>query len=192
MLEELYQETILELSRSQEYRGDLKDQPHACDVCMHNPLCGDCVHLWIEPAADGVLGKVRFCGHGCSISQASATMMAALIEGRDAEFAKQLIEDFKLLLSGKLPEDDPARVRLDHLVALEGVRRFPARQRCAALAFDALTGTLNRLAEHQEPRMRVTSGCCSIASSTHGDGVAGEQDGPVIQLGTKLETKRKG
>lgn len=182
MLEELYQETIIELSRSQQYRGDLRDQPHACDVCMHNPLCGDCVHLWIEPGENGVLGKVRFCGHGCSISQASATMMASLIEGRDAEFAKQLIEDFKLLMAGKLDESDPARQRLDTLLALEGVRRFPARQRCAALAFDALTGTLKRLSEHQEPRMRVTSGCCSIAEAHENDA--------LVPLGVPLGGKR--
>lgn len=183
MLEELYQEAILESARSTAYRGDLTDRKNALNVLVHNPLCGDQVRLWIEsgsldalepclkcpahvPISEGsetgepasaaapssCINCARFSGHGCSISQASASMLCAAVEGKSAEEAALLIEDFKKLLNGSA--DHASRERLGELVSLEGVRRFPARARCASIAFEALAAVLRK-----DSGAVVTTGC---------------------------------
>ena len=93
------------------------------------------IDLWLD-ARDGIVVDVKFCGSGCAISQASAALMAELIGGRRVTDLPGMIDDFQKLLDG----DDTAEVRerLGELVALEGVRKFPVRRRCAALAFEAL------------------------------------------------------
>jgi nitrogen fixation NifU-like protein len=135
MLEDLYQQVILDSSRSLRHRGELSKSEHACHELVHNPLCGDTVDLWFE-IEDGVVREVKFSGQGCTISQASASLMAEVIEGRTLADAISCIDDFQSLLSGQA--DESTRQRLGSLVALEGVKKFPVRMRCAMLAFEAL------------------------------------------------------
>ncbi len=145
MLEELYQEEILDASKSTRFRGDLQGVEGAKDALVNNPLCGDNVHLWVKPS-ENKLECVCFSGHGCSISQASASMLSELVQGRSTEEAKIVVEAFKKLLAGKI--EDSERELLHSLVALEGVRRFPARARCASIAFEALSKILEQISKN--------------------------------------------
>lgn len=135
MFEDLYQEIILESSRSDLFRGDLSAVPTARHELVRNPLCGDTVDLWVD-VQDGVVKDVRFAGQGCAISQASASLLAELIRGKEISALAGIVSDFQSLLDGECAEGQ--RKILGPLVALEGVRQFPIRRRCALLAFEAL------------------------------------------------------
>jgi nitrogen fixation NifU-like protein len=113
-----------------------------------NPLCGDEVILYLE-VDGGVVSDVRTGGQGCSISQASTSMMSAAIKGKPVEDARQLIQAFKALMSiheskleGESGDGDGAAalegVRLGDLEALQGVVKFPVRIKCATLAWNTL------------------------------------------------------
>lgn len=129
----LYQELILKHYRHPTHRGAL-DEADA-GVVMNNPSCGDTIELQLR-VRDGRIDAVRFAGHGCAISQASASMMAQQVEGKTVEEAAALFARFRDLLHG---DADAARDRaLGDLRALAGVSKFPQRVRCAMLAWNAL------------------------------------------------------
>ncbi len=134
-LEELYQEIILDHYRSPRGRGRLP-RPTA-RVHHHNPLCGDEILLDVE-VSDGKVVGIAFEGQGCSISQASASMMTEAVRGKTVEEAADLAEEVRLVMHGK-PADEE---RLGEVAALEGVRRFPVRVKCALLAWMALLDAL--------------------------------------------------
>lgn len=102
-------------------------------VQLTNPTCGDEIELALL-VEGGVVRDVRFLGHGCSISMASASMMTEAIKGRTTVEAVALLEDFKCLVKG----GDCDKSRLGDLEALAGVAKFPARYKCATLAWNAL------------------------------------------------------
>ena len=108
---------------------------------MNNPTCGDEIELSVRLEGDR-LADVGFTGQGCSISQASASMMSDRLHGRTLDEVAALAESFNALVQGRIsPTDAP---ELGDLRALAGVARFPARVRCALLAWNALaelTGT---------------------------------------------------
>ena len=135
MFEDLYQEIILESSRSTAFRGDLADVPNALNEVVRNPLCGDTIDLWLD-VQDGTVKDIKFAGQGCAISQASASLLAELVRGKRISELSDLVSDFQALLDGEC--GDSQRKVLGPLVALEGVRQFPIRRRCALLAFEAL------------------------------------------------------
>jgi nitrogen fixation protein NifU and related proteins len=148
-LEDLYREIILDHYRAPRNRGELPVPP-AHKVEGFNPLCGDEVILYLD-VDDGVVTDVRTGGQGCSISQASTSMMSAAIKGKPAEEARQLIRAFKALMSiheSHLEGGDGAGgdgegaaiagVRLGDLEALQGVVKFPVRIKCATLAWNTL------------------------------------------------------
>lgn len=132
----LYQELILQHYRHPRNRGEL-DAPDA-EVHMRNPTCGDEIVLQLRTEGARI-EAVRFHGQGCSISQASASMMAQLLEGKTREEADALAARFTQMMHGS-PEaaKDPA---LGDLRALAGVAKFPARVKCALLAWNALDET---------------------------------------------------
>jgi len=139
-LDELYQELILDHHRNPRGRGVLV----AADATssLFNPLCGDEVSIAVKHR-DGRLGQIAFDGHGCSISQASASMMTELCQGRSLEEAHSLVQAFTRMMKG---EADPAELeRLGDAVALEGVQRFAARIKCAMLAWEAMEQCLAKL-----------------------------------------------
>jgi nitrogen fixation NifU-like protein len=145
-LQDLYREIILDHYRAPRNRGELPVPP-ARRVEGFNPLCGDEVVLYLE-IEDGVVADVKTAGQGCSISQASTSMMSAAIKGKPVEEARTLIRAFKALMSiheSKLEgveETDLAAelegVRLGDLEALQGVVKFPVRIKCATLAWNVL------------------------------------------------------
>ena len=148
-LEDLYREIILDHYRSPRNRGELPVPP-AHKVEGFNPLCGDEVVLYLEvdPASETVT-DVKIAGQGCSISQASTSMMSAAVKGKPLDEVVKLIRAFKALMSiheSKLEgESDGADlasdlegVRLGDLEALQGVVKFPVRIKCATLAWNTL------------------------------------------------------
>jgi nitrogen fixation NifU-like protein len=130
-LEELYREVILEHYRSPRNRGRIDDPTVA--TRGHNPLCGDSVEVSLA-IEDGVVRDVRFQGRGCSISQASASMMTEAVKGRSLDDARHLVEDVKTLLRGEASES----AEHGDLDALLGVRKYPVRLKCALLAWTTL------------------------------------------------------
>jgi len=146
-LQDLYREIILDHYRAPRNRGELPVPP-AHRVEGFNPLCGDEVVLYLQ-VEDGVVVDVRTEGQGCSISQASTSMMSAAIKGRPVGEVATLIRAFKALMSiheSKLEggddapadADDLAGVRLGDLEALQGVVKFPVRIKCATLGWNVL------------------------------------------------------
>lgn len=132
-LKSLYQELILQHYRKPKNRGEL-EAPDV-EIAMNNPVCGDMITLQMK-VVDGVIEAVRFSGQGCSISQASASMMAQILEGASLEEADAVSARFLQMMHG---DPEAARDRmLGDLRALEGVARFPARVKCALLAWNAL------------------------------------------------------
>lgn len=136
-LASLFQELILEHYKRPRNRGTI-DEPDA-DVHMNNPTCGDEVHLQLR-LRDGVIEDAKFLGEGCSISQASISMMTQLVKGRTAAEARRLGERFTEMMHG---DADAARDReMGDLRALAGVAKFPVRVKCALLGWDALDEAL--------------------------------------------------
>jgi nitrogen fixation protein NifU and related proteins len=148
-LEDLYREIILDHYRSPRNRGEL-DVPPAHKVEGFNPLCGDEVVLFldVDPETETVR-DIKIAGQGCSISQASTSMMSAAVKGKPLDEVVKLIRAFKALMSiheSKLEgESDGADlasdlegVRLGDLEALQGVVKFPVRIKCATLAWNTL------------------------------------------------------
>ncbi|HET6232987.1 MAG TPA: SUF system NifU family Fe-S cluster assembly protein [Longimicrobiaceae bacterium] len=129
----LYQEVILKHYRDSSHRGELAERD--AEIQMNNPTCGDAIVLHLR-LRGGRVDAIRFSGHGCAISQASASMMAKQLEGKTTEESGELIARFKDLVHG---DADAARdKRLGELRALAGVAKFPVRVRCAMLAWNAL------------------------------------------------------
>ena len=155
-LEDLYREIILDHYRAPRNRGELPVPP-AAKVEGFNPLCGDEVVLYLD-VDDGVVRDVRTEGQGCSISQASTSMMSSAVKGQPVEDARQLIRAFKSLMSiheSKLDGEvdgagDAASalegVELGDLEALQGVVKFPVRIKCATLAWNTLEQGLDEAA----------------------------------------------
>ena len=136
----LYQELILDHYRRPRNKGELAGA--TTSVTMKNPLCGDEVALHVLLDGDKV-SDVRFSGRGCSISQASASMMTQLVKGKSATEIGQLRDTFRDMVMGTSRADDQVvTTTLGSLRALSGVSRFPARVKCALLAWYALESAM--------------------------------------------------
>jgi nitrogen fixation NifU-like protein len=129
-LDELYREVILDHYAHPRNRGRLV--PSDVSVEGTNPLCGDELFLTVR-LRDGRVEDARFEGRGCSISQASTSMMTDAIKGKTLIEVRALVARFKGMMHGQDPGDD-----LGELAALQGVRKFPVRIKCATLAWIAL------------------------------------------------------
>jgi nitrogen fixation protein NifU and related proteins len=128
----LYQELILQHYRKPKNQGTLESPD--VEVAMNNPVCGDEITLQLSISGDRI-EAARFSGHGCAISQASASMMAHLLEGKTLEEAAAIDTRFTELMHGN---EEAAKDRsLGDLRALAGVAKFPARVKCALLAWNA-------------------------------------------------------
>ena len=133
----LYQELILDHYRRPRNKGTLEN-PDA-RVEMKNPLCGDEIELHVAFDAGSVC-DLKFSGRGCSISQASASMMTQLVKGKSTEEIDALRKRFRELMLGD--ETAGRDEKLGSLRALSGVSRFPARVKCALLAWNALESAM--------------------------------------------------
>ena len=153
-LEDLYREIILDHYRSPRNRGELPTPP-ATKSEGFNPLCGDEVVLYLV-VEDGTVVDVKIGGQGCSISQASTSMMSSAVKGKSVEEARRLISAFKALMSihesklegesdGADLQDELDDVALGDLEALQGVVKFPVRIKCATLAWNTLQQGLDEV-----------------------------------------------
>ena len=132
-LSALYQELILDHYRRPRNKGTLPEPTGSAS--LRNPLCGDEVDVQVD-VRDGRVADAKFAGRGCSISQASASMMTELVKGRTPEEVKALGERFAAMIRG---EDGAATDQaLGQARALAGVSRFPTRVRCAMIAWEAV------------------------------------------------------
>jgi nitrogen fixation NifU-like protein len=138
-LEELYQEVILDHSRRPRNFGEL---PNAA-VIVHgdNPACGDEIHLAVRFGDDGSLEDIKFTGHGCAISQASASMMTMKLKGKSRDETMSILRTFHDLVTAETPTD--AR-KLGDLQLMEGVRKCPQRVKCAMLPWRAVEQALQQ------------------------------------------------
>lgn len=135
----LFQELILDHYRKPRNKGEL-EQPDV-SVHMRNPSCGDEVHLQMR-VKDGTIEDARFVGDGCSISQASISMMTQLVKGKSVADALGIADRFTQMMHG---DAEAARdKKLGDLRSLAGVSKFPVRVKCALLGFNALEEGLPR------------------------------------------------
>jgi len=133
-LDDLYREVILDHYQHPRNRGRLESPDIA--TRGHNPLCGDEVELSLN--FDGeMVSDAAFGGRGCSISQASASMMTESIKGHSMADAGRLAEAFKAVMTANASPDTLAEA--EELQSLQGVKRFPVRVKCALLPWTALT-----------------------------------------------------
>jgi nitrogen fixation NifU-like protein len=141
-LDDLYRQVILEHYQSPHNRGRLTEP----DVANRgrNPMCGDDVEISASIAGDKV-EEIRFVGRGCSISQASASMLTDVVKGKSLAEARDLVEGFKLMMRGE-PTGD---VDLSDVEALGGVRKFPVRVKCAMLAWTTFEEGIDSYAARQ-------------------------------------------
>ena len=129
-LNDLYQQTILEHAREPRNAGRLEHPTH---IAMgKNPLCGDALELMLQIDEDRIT-TMRFIGEGCAISQASCSLMTVELEGKTIAEARALLLKMTDMLTEKDVEGLPPRLQV-----LSGVRAFPARVKCAMLAWRVL------------------------------------------------------
>ena len=139
-LKELYRDVILDHNRHPRNFGPLEDANHHAEG--NNPLCGDRLKLYLKVEND-VVKEASFEGAGCAISTASASLMTESLKGKTREEALRLIDKFHTLLT----TDTPASKDLGKLVVFCGVRDYPARVKCATLAWHTLKSALNGTGE---------------------------------------------
>ncbi len=137
-LDELYREVILDHYTHPRNRGVLEPADITRDGA--NPLCGDELRISLR-VRGGIVEDIRFQGKGCSISQASASMMTEQVKGKPVEEVVRLIAAFKAMMHGEAPAADS----LGDLEALQGVRKFPVRVKCATLSWVTLELALDEL-----------------------------------------------
>lgn len=141
-LSDLYQQLILDHNKSPRNRRRI--DPAGRAARGYNPLCGDRVTVYLDLDGD-VIRDIAFEGSGCAISTAAASMMTQALKGRTLAEAQALFEQFHDLLAGD-EADRPAGERgadLGKLEAFAGVRRFPARVKCATLAWHTFKAALD-------------------------------------------------
>jgi nitrogen fixation NifU-like protein len=135
-LEELYKEVILDHYRAPRNKGRL--DPHDIAIERNNPLCGDEIELFLKFDGDTLEG-IAFDGKGCSISQASASMMTEKVRGLETKKAAAMAESIKKMMAGEEEGDASA---LGDLVSLKGVVKYPVRIKCALLGWNSLLEAL--------------------------------------------------
>jgi nitrogen fixation NifU-like protein len=136
-LNELYQQVILDHNKSP--KNFRKIENATKEIEGYNPLCGDHIMLYLLMDGD-VIKDISFTGSGCAISKASTSMMTAAMKGKTIEEAEKLFENFHAMISGD--DNDVDKNALGSLKVFEGVKEFPARVKCAILAWHTLHAAL--------------------------------------------------
>lgn len=130
-LDELYRRVIMDHYKNPRNRGTLDED--SVTVNLNNPTCGDRIQLQLQ-VEDGVVKLAKYTGEGCSISMSSASMMTDAIRGKTLDEALGMAEKFSAMMQGQPVEFG----EYEDLEALSGVSKFPARIKCATLAWNAL------------------------------------------------------
>jgi len=130
-LDDLYRRVIMDHYKTPRNRGELEEG--SVTVNLNNPTCGDRISLQLQ-LEGGIVRDVKFTGEGCSISMSSASMMTEAIKGKTSGEALELADKFSSLMKGEDVHFD----EYEDVEALSGVNKFPARIKCATLAWNAL------------------------------------------------------
>ncbi|ATO48899.1 MULTISPECIES: Fe-S cluster assembly sulfur transfer protein SufU [Brevibacillus] len=138
-LDDLYRRVIMDHYQKPRNKGKLEDE-NGLVINLNNPTCGDSISLSLQ-VENGVVVDAKFLGEGCSISMSSASMMTEAVKGKNEEEALRLIQIFSDMMQGKEPDDS---IDLGDIEALQGVCKFPARIKCATLAWKALEQGINQ------------------------------------------------
>ena len=142
-MRDLYQQVILDHNRSPRNFREIEDADHVAHG--DNPLCGDKIRVYVKLNGD-MIEDVSFHGSGCAISQSSASLMTAAVMGKSVAEAEEMFHKFQAMVTAE--SDQPAsRKELGKLAAFAGVREFPARVKCANLAWHTLHAALKEQAE---------------------------------------------
>ncbi|GGE80725.1 Fe-S cluster assembly sulfur transfer protein SufU [Priestia taiwanensis] len=136
-LDTLYRQVIMDHYKNPRNRGSLDDGSVTID--LNNPTCGDRIRLQMK-VEDNIVVEAKFQGEGCSISMSSASMMTQAIKGKKLEEALKLSDIFSNMMQGKEYDDS---IDLGDIEALQGVAKFPARIKCATLAWKAMEKGIN-------------------------------------------------
>lgn len=139
-VEEMYQDIILDHAHEKHHSG--LREPFGAEVHHVNPTCGDEVRLRVALEGERI-ADVSYQGDGCSISQASTSVMADLVIGQDIDEAMSLFEDFRTMMEGQ-GQVEPDEDRLEDGIAFAGVAQFPARVKCAMLGWSAMRDAVVR------------------------------------------------
>ncbi len=141
-IEELYREVILEHFKAPRNKGAIAQPSNKADGV--NPLCGDQITITAS-VENGKVKDVKFQGQGCAISQSSASMMTAVVKGKSLGEARAITKTFKTMFGiddTSLTEEAAPKDQIGDLEALEGVKKYPVRIKCALLAWNTLLQAL--------------------------------------------------
>ncbi|EGL20056.1 MULTISPECIES: Fe-S cluster assembly sulfur transfer protein SufU [Paenibacillus] len=130
-LDDLYRRVIMDHYKTPRNRGSFDDN-ESVSINLNNPTCGDRITLQMQ-VEDGKVKAAKYVGEGCSISMSSASMMTDAVKGKTLEEALEMAENFSKLMKG-----EDVEFEYEDIEALSGVNKFPARIKCATLAWNAL------------------------------------------------------
>lgn len=137
-LKQLYQEIILDHNKNPRHFGEIPQPTHKAEG--YNPLCGDRYNLYLR-VEDGKIADAGFDGAGCAISKSSASLMTSCLIGSTLQEAEQLFDNFHRMLTEEInPEDLPGKTC--KIIALQGVKSFPTRIKCATLVWHTMKSAL--------------------------------------------------
>jgi nitrogen fixation NifU-like protein len=142
-LRELYQEVILDHNKKPRNFKVLEGANRSADG--HNPLCGDTIRVYLDVEGN-VIKNITFQGSGCAISKASASLMTTVLMGKTLEEAEEAFNLFHELVTAP-PDEELDEENLGKLAVFSGVREFPARVKCASLAWHTLHKALENSVE---------------------------------------------
>jgi nitrogen fixation NifU-like protein len=134
---ELYQQVILDHNKKPRNYRSIEN---ARTAHGYNPLCGDQLKVYVKLDDAGTIADVAFEGTGCAISKAAASLMTVTVKGKTADEVAVMFDEYHRLVRGELAAD--AATHLGRLTVFAGVSEFPARVKCASLAWHALKGAL--------------------------------------------------
>ncbi|MGQ9643768.1 MAG: Fe-S cluster assembly sulfur transfer protein SufU [Ignavibacterium sp.] len=143
-LRELYQQVILDHNKAPRNFRKIEDATNFAEG--YNPLCGDNVTVYLKIDENNIIQDISFQGSGCAISKASASLMTSILKGKTVEEAEKLFNNFHDLVTDKL-DNNPHLENLGKLAVFAGVKEFPARVKCASLAWHTMLNALHNKSE---------------------------------------------
>lgn len=143
-LRDLYQELIIDHSKKPRNFRVIDDATRKADG--FNPLCGDKLRLYLKIDDEGIIRDAAFKGAGCAISTASASIMTSMLKNQTVDQARNLFQTFHQLVTNPPDDLDPARagIGLGKMAVFAGVNEFPARVKCATLAWHTMKNALDK------------------------------------------------
>lgn len=141
-LDDLYRRVIMDHYKNPRNRGSFEDD--ALKIELNNPTCGDRITLQLK-VEEGIVKDARYNGEGCSISMSSASMMSEAVKGQTVAEALELASRFSSMMKGETVDFGD----YEDIEALSGVSKFPARIKCATLAWNALRKGIDEEEQHQ-------------------------------------------